>query len=145
VNRLKGILFLILTLCTAGTVFGQAKTIIGNAKDQHSAEPVPFASVRFRVSGNGVLADSSGGFSINVPVNINDTLEITSVGYQDFYLPINSSLIAGDTLRISANLVPGKFTTTVTLKVKVNRGLILWRRIVAHKPMNDRYRFRNFS
>jgi hypothetical protein len=144
VNKLKDLLFLILTLCIAGTVFSQSKIIVGNARDQHSAEPVPFASVRFRVSGNGVLADSSGGFLITVP-HVNDTLEITSVGYQDFYLPVNSSLIAGDTLRISANLVPGKFTTTVTLKVKVNRGLILWRRIVAHKPMNDRYRFRNFS
>jgi hypothetical protein len=144
VNKLKDLLFLILTLCIAGTVFSQSKIIVGKARDQHSAEPVPFASVRFRVSGNGVLADSSGGFLITVP-HINDTLEITSVGYQDFYLPVNSSLIAGDTLRISANLVPGKFTTTVTLKVKVNRGLILWRRIVAHKPINDRYRFRNFS
>jgi hypothetical protein len=144
VDKLKDLLFFVLTLCIAGTVFGQTKVIVGHAKDQHSAEPVPFASVRFRVSGNGVLADSSGGFLINMP-HANDTLEITSVGYQDFYLPINSSLIAGDTLRISANLVPGKITTSVTLKVKVNRGLILWRRIVAHKPMNDRYRFHNFS
>lgn len=143
-DRLKGFLLFTLVLFVAGTVFGQNKIIIGNARDQHSAESVPFASVRFRNAHNGALADSSGGFAINVPRG-NDTLEITSVGYQDFYLPVNWNSIAGDTLHINANLVPGKLTSVVTLKVKVNRGLILWRRIVAHKPMNDRYRFNNFS
>jgi hypothetical protein len=29
--------------------------------------------------------------------------------------------------------------------VKVNKGLLVWRKIVQHKPMNDRYRFTNFS
>ena len=31
------------------------------------------------------------------------------------------------------------------LKVKVNKGLLVWRKIVEHKPENDRYRFQNFS
>jgi hypothetical protein len=145
VDRLKGFLFLILTLCIAGTVVGQGKIVIGYARDQHSLEPVPFASVRYRVAGSGALADSSGRFFLFQPDHTIDTLEVTSVGYQDFIMPVNFSTIVGDTLRINANMVPGKITATVTIKVKVNRGLILWRRIVAHKPMNDRYRFNNFS
>lgn len=143
-NSLKGILVLILTLCLGETVSGQ-KIIAGYAKDQHSLEPVPFASVRLRASGSGALADSSGRFWLFIPNSDNDTLEITSVGYQDFILPIIFSSVAGDTLHVSANMVPGKITTAVTIKTKVNRALLLWKLIVAHKPMNDRYRFNNFS
>ena len=142
--RLKGILLWILTTCIAGTVFSQTKIIVGHTRDEHSFESVPFASVRFRGSGSGTLADSAGKFWLFLPSQ-NDTLEITSVGYQDFILPINPSAVTGDTLRFTANMIPGKITTAVTIKVKVNRALILWKRIVAHKPMNDRYRFNNFS
>lgn len=144
-NRLPGIFLLILILCIAGAVFGQTKIIAGYARDQHSLEPVPFASVRFRGTGEGTLADSSGRFWLFVPGRTADTLEITSVGYQDYIFPLNFSSITGDTLHITAHMVPGKITGEVTLKVKVNRALILWKRIVAHKPMNDRYRFNNFS
>jgi hypothetical protein len=145
VNRWIAFFLLTLTLSVAGTVFGQNKIIIGFAKDQHSFEPVPFASVRLRASGGGALADSAGHFWLFAPNRLRDTLEITSVGYQDLYLPIDFSTLTGDTLRISADMVPGKITGEVTIRVKVNRALILWKRIVAHKPMNDRYRFNNFS
>jgi hypothetical protein len=129
----------------AGSVLAQSKVIVGHVHDQHSEEAVPFASIRFRKSGVGALADSSGSFVLYVSRQTKDTLEITSVGYQDFYLPVDMASLAGDTLQVSANLIQGKITGEVTIRVKVNRGLILWRRIVAHKPENDRYRFNNFS
>jgi hypothetical protein len=128
-----------------GTVSGQGKVIIGFARDEHSSEPVPFASVRFRVAQTGALADSSGQFRLFAPVHSRDTLEITSVGYQDYILPVDLSAMTGDTLRVNAYMIRGKFTAAVTLRVKVNRAHILWKRIIAHKPMNDRYRFNNFS
>jgi hypothetical protein len=33
----------------------------------------------------------------------------------------------------------------VVVSRKIDRGLLMWRRIVRHKPQNDRYRFQNFS
>jgi hypothetical protein len=126
-------------------VFGQGKVLVGIARDEHSFEPVPFASVRFRIAQSGTLADSSGSFWLLQGPHSKDTLEITSVGYQDFIQPIDFSAVTGDTLRITANMVRGKMIAAVTLKVKVNRAHILWKRIIAHKPMNDRYRFNNFS
>ena len=39
----------------------------------------------------------------------------------------------------------GTFNEGVQVKAKVNKGLLLWRKIVQHKPQNDRYRFDNFS
>lgn len=145
VNCLFRSLLFLFSIALTGNVFAQSKIIVGRAVDEQNDEPVPFASVRFRVSGSGALADSSGRFWLYVPDGANDTLEITSVGYQDFDLPIQFSSITGDTLHITAAMVPGKITAVVTLKVKVNRALILWKRIVAHKPENDRYRFNNFS
>ncbi|GAC1421276.1 MAG: DUF5686 family protein [Flavisolibacter sp.] len=123
----------------------QTKVILGKIKDQHSGEPVPFASVRFRGSFMGKQADSSGGFYFGLSRWQKDTLEITSVGYRDYYYALNPSMLQGDTLVISANMIPGKFTTEVVIRKKINRGLIMWRRIVAHKKFNDRYRFSNFS
>ena len=141
---MKGILFFVFSFWS-GAVLCQTKVIAGIAKDQHSDEPVPFASVHLRKANGGTLADSSGRFFLHVSANEKDTLEITSVGYQDYTITIDLSATTADTLKLSAYMIPGKITSGVTLKVKVNRALILWRRIVAHKPMNDRYRFKNFS
>ena len=39
----------------------------------------------------------------------------------------------------------GTFNEGVKVKTKVNKGLLLWRKIVQNKSRNDRYRFANFS
>lgn len=123
----------------------QTKIIVGHIQDQHSAEPVPFASVKFKTSGLGVQADSAGGFVLHLAQWPNDSLEITSVGFQDRIVFISASAIKADTLRLNINMVPGKFTEEIIITKKVNKGLQMWRRIVRRKPFNDRYRFHNFS
>lgn len=141
----KHLLFLSSYTFFTGIGFAQTKLITGHVRDQHSDEPVPFASVRFKGSGIGGTADSAGKYVLSVSSSVNDTLEITSVGYQDYRMPLSLSSLVGDSLRLNIYMIPGKITGEVTLKVKVNRALILWRRIVANKPDNDRYRFKNFS
>ncbi|MFL5739999.1 MAG: DUF5686 family protein [Flavisolibacter sp.] len=145
VSRVSSFFFLAAFFLLAVRAGAQNKIIAGQIRDQHSAEHVPFASVQFRISGAGRLADSAGGFLLFVPSGTRDTLQITCVGYQDFSLPVDASKIVGDTLHLLVNMVPGKFTAEVVIRKKVNRGLLMWKRIVAHKPMNDRYRFENFS
>lgn len=142
---LKSILILFLFFFIADNILAQSRVLIGTIKDQHSNEPVPFASVRFRHSGIGEVADSAGNFFFRLSHHADDTLDITSVGYQDYFFPVHFSSMKTDSLHLAVFMVPGKITGEVTLKVKVNRALILWRRIVAHKPENNRYRFRNFS
>ena len=46
---------------------------------------------------------------------------------------------------ISIFMERGKYATEVVVKRTIDRGWLMWRRIVRHKPMNDRYRFNNFS
>ena len=137
---------LLVLLFLASTSFAQNKVLKGTIKDQHSSEPIPFASVRFQKSGLGKLADSSGSFVFQLENWPLDTLEITSVGYQDFKWVFNPLSATKDTFYLTAEMVPGKFNMGVVVRSKgVNRGLQMWRNIVKHKDKNDRYHFDNFS
>lgn len=122
----------------------QTKVIVGNVRNQHSGEPVPYASVRLFPSGLGKMADSSGSFQFQISYWPKDTIEITSIGYEDLRLvivpPINS-----DTLWLNLGMAPGKYNVGVVIRKKANRGVQMWKRIVARKAKNDRYRFANFS
>lgn len=116
----------------------------GIIKDQHSNERVPFASVRFKVSGIGKLSDSSGSFVFHFDAWPKDTLEITSVGFQDYRFSIEPSQITRDTVNLNVLLEAGKYNVGVVIVQKVDRGLQMWKRIVRNKPKNSK-QFYNFS
>jgi len=103
------------------------KTITGIVKDSHSEERIPFASVSFKRSTIGKLTDSAGTFTFHLNNWPSDTLEITCVGYQPFYFPINQ---AKDTIITSVPMERGTFNEGVRVRVKVNKGLLVWRKIV---------------
>ncbi len=120
----------------------QQKKISGTVKDAHSEEAIPFASVVFKNSSMGKLTDSAGRFVFYLNNFPSDTIEITCVGYQPFAFLLSEKK---DAEQINILLERGTFNTGVAVKTKVNRGLLVWRKIVQHKPQNDRYRFENFS
>ncbi|MBI5857763.1 MAG: carboxypeptidase-like regulatory domain-containing protein [Sphingobacteriales bacterium] len=120
----------------------QQKIIQGLVKDLHSEEPIPFASVFFKNTTTGKLTDSAGHFSFTLSSWPSDTLEISCVGYQPYFLLMNS---AKDSITIEVMMERGTFNEGASVKVKVNKGLLLWRKIVEHKPENNRYKFYNFS
>ncbi len=123
-------------------IMGQIRSIRGTVQDSHSEERVPFASVSFKNSTVGKLTDSSGYFTFYLDQWPSDTLEITCVGYQPFRYIIDKSK---DTISVTINMERGTFNDGANVRVKVNKGLLVWRKIVEHKPQNDRYRFTNFS
>lgn len=131
-------LFILLAL----TSTAQTRIISGLVRDAHSEEPVPFASVQFKNSSTGKLTDSAGHFSFHLTQWPSDTLLITCVGYQPYAILMASHK---DSFSITIALERGTFNEGAQLKVKVNKGLLVWRKIVQHKPENDRYRFTNFS
>lgn len=121
---------------------GQQKIISGVVKDSHSDEPIPFASVVFRNSTVGKLTDSAGTFTFYLDKIPTDTIEITCVGYQPFtyVFDMNSDSVFGN-----IQMERGTFNVGAVVRFKFNKGLFLWKKIVKHKPQNDRYRFHNFS
>lgn len=138
----RPLLFVFVFLITGLSIFSQTKIIRGIAQDSHSEERVPFASVSFKNTTVGKLTDSSGAFTFYLNEWPSDTLEITCVGYQPYRYIIDKRK---DTLSITLNMERGTFNDGASVKVKVNKGLLVWRKIVQHKPENDRYRFKNFS
>ncbi len=138
----KPILLLFALLLLGSWASGQKKRISGTVKDAHSEERIPFASVHFKNATIGKLTDSAGTFSFYLNSWPSDTLEITCVGYQPFYVVISPSK---DSILTDIKMERGTFNEGVRVRVKVNKGLLLWRKIVKNKPDNDRYRFANFS
>lgn len=116
--------------------------ISGVVRDRHSEESIPFASVYFKNSTVGKLTDSAGAFYIIINNWPSDTLEITTVGYQPFKFAIDRTR---DTFLLNVMLERGTFNEGVRVGVRVNKGLLLWRKIVGKKPENDKFRFDNFS
>ncbi len=147
-QKTVGISCCILLLCMAFTGTAQLKIIQGSIRDIHSDEPVPFASVQFKNAGSGGLSDSAGNFLFRLNDWPEDTLLITYVGYQDYLLAIDSALLSRvehNHLQLNIQLERGKYAQEVVVKRKIDRGYLMWKRIVRRKPVNDRYRFDNFS
>ena len=137
----KGLLLIALLLAAKFSI-SQGKILSGRVLDTHSEEPVPFASIQFKNSTVGKLSDSSGGFVFYFNNWPSDTIEFTCVGYQPFLLVIDP---AKDSIFSEVKMERGTFNEGVVVKVKVNKGLLLWKKIVQHKPENNRYKFDNFS
>jgi len=134
-----------LTTCFIFTVLfasAQRKVITGIIKDSHSEERIPFASISFKNSTIGKLSDSSGSFYFNLTKWPSDTLQITCVGYQPLLIILDKNK---DLIETEIIMERGTFNDAATVKIKVNKGLLLWRKIVQHKPDHDRFLFDNFS
>ncbi len=147
-NSIYRVLILIPFLIFSFELFSQTKIIRGVVKDVHSDERIPFASLQFKKAGSGKLTDSAGQFVLTLDRWPQDTLEVTYVGYQDYLLPIDSNFISRDSngvIVVTISMERGKYASEVVVKRKIDRGLLMWRRIVRKKPVNDRYRFNNFS
>jgi hypothetical protein len=141
-KTIRKIFLCIFFLIPACCLFAQKKKISGSVRDAHSDEPIPFASVYFKGTTTGQLTDSAGTFSFVLDKWPSDTLEITCVGYKAFHFPIDSSKAGLPTMIF---LDPGTFNEGVRVRIKIDKGLLLWRKIVKNKDRNDRYHFDNFS
>lgn len=128
-------------LCAMGA-FAQHTTISGKVVDEHTKEPVSFASVYFLKGGMGKYTDSAGNFEFNLSTKINDTLIVTSVGYEPEKVPMIG--IEGRVELVVA-MQHAKKTYEVIIKTKISRGLFLWKKIMSKKDIYNRYSFTNFG
>ncbi|HEY2727344.1 MAG TPA: DUF5686 family protein, partial [Parafilimonas sp.] len=121
----------------------QTKIIQGEILDKQSDEPIPFVAVKFLINGGGELTDSLGRFSIALnSLALNDTLRVTSVGYAPLQIPA-SELKDSAFITIQLTVLPPQHE--IVVKTKYNRALWFWRKIIAHKPQNDKRHFENYS
>ena len=120
----------------------QKTTITGIITDSQSDEPIPFVSIALNNRSNGTLTDTAGKFSLSFTRNPTDTLLITSVGYKPLRLtiaPFKDSLF----IVIKMDIAP--VGNDAVVKVKYDRALWLWKRIIAHKKQHDLGNYNNYS
>src|SRR5688572_20999099 len=141
---IRGIIFLFSLILpfAVQTCEAQPKIIKGYIKDALSDERIPFASIQFVKAQTGRLSDSAGNFVFRFDNWPDDTLLVTYVGYQDYKLFIGAELprVQNDTLNVVVRLERGKYASEVIVNRTVDRGLLMWRRIVRRKAFNDKFR-----
>ncbi len=117
-------------------------TISGTIMDAHTKEPVSYASVYFSKSGNGVTSDSAGNFTLRLFNKESDTLMVSFVGYELFKIQVSS---LDNNRPLTLQLQRGTSKDNATVRTKINKGLFLWKKIMAKKPFYNRYGFNNFG
>jgi hypothetical protein len=123
-------------------VHAQSITITGTIRDSHTQEPIGYASVYLQVSGVGKMSDSSGSFSFRLNNLTADTLVVSYVGYEIFKTPVS---ILNDTIPLDIQLIRGRANADVVVRSSINKGLFLWRKIMAKKQLYNRYNLANFG
>ncbi len=119
---------------------GQDIIVKGIVKDAHNEEPIPFASVVINNVKRGSITDTSGYFQIQYPAGIADSLIVTYVGYKRKIMAID--LPGEKEMTIFLERAEG---ANAVVKTKANWGLILWRKVIRHKPANDSRRYASYS
>lgn len=144
VSYLKsGSLLLIILLCSI-ILPAQNKKLSGVIKDKQSDEPIPFASVVFKLSKKGVLTDSAGRFSVDFEgVKNSDSITVQSVGYKTLILPVSSFKDSNESTIFKIEVLPPSGEAVV--KSKYNRALWFWKKIMANKDKNNRTRWDYYS
>src|SRR5262245_44637928 len=138
---------LLVCLLLVQPVLSQSILLKGVIKDAHSDERIPFASMEFQFDKSGKLSDSSGHFAFRFDKWPHDTLIITYVGYQTFRLPVDSALrstAVNNVVDVTTMLERARYEAVI-VKRKLDRGLLMLKGIIRHKPMHDRYRLDNFG
>lgn len=122
--------------------FSQSLSLSGTVIDNHTKEPVSYASVYFARSGVGKSTDSAGQFKFVLNNFKDDTLKVSFIGFELYKIPI-TQLQNNQTLNIQ--LERGTAKGEVVIKAKWNRGLFLWKKIMSKKKQYNRYDLGNFS
>ncbi|MBG9374821.1 carboxypeptidase-like regulatory domain-containing protein [Panacibacter sp. DH6] len=142
---LKKKLGLIILLLTAyvNIIHAQSKTLSGIVLDKQSDEPIPYASVVFKVSGRGMITDSAGKFSFSLNTwPAGDTLQVLNVGYKIAEIPV---ALLKDSASVTIYIEVEAPKNEAVVKAKYNRALWFWRKIISKKPVNDRSNYSNFG
>ena len=90
----RNILSIVFFLTITSSGYSQ-KLFRGMVMNEESSLPIAFASVGVLGKEIGTISDSSGSFRVSLPTNIkeNDTILITSVGFDNFKISVKEALM----------------------------------------------------
>jgi hypothetical protein len=142
VIRFRKILLFFAGWLLAGSAGAQHKIIAGMVKDIQSDEPIPFASVVIQSTQTGTQTDSAGNFHITYTGTGHDTLRVTSVGYTPlaFVIPTHK-----DSIYTVIKMEIASVGKNAVVKVKFNRALWFWNKIIKNKDKHDKSKYDNYA
>jgi len=117
---------------------GFIKGIILNGFTQ---EPIPYASLQWQKSKQGVVCDSLGKYSIVISNNPDDSLIVNCVGFE----PTKYAFPDIQKLNFKLTLETLSINESITVKTKFNKGLRWWKLVVKNKPKNNPYSYLNYK
>lgn len=84
--------FVFLFCCITGSLHAQ-RDLYGKILYERDDRPVASASVTLLNNHSGNISDQSGNFRLHIPVNrYNDTIVISSIGYESIYIPVKQAM-----------------------------------------------------
>lgn len=134
---------LLLLLCCGvyHTSLAQTTIVTGRVYDPLTNENIPFANLLFTGTAIGQTTDLDGNYRLETSEKV-DSLKASFVGY----LPVTLPVVRGKKQEINFALRANKFDLAeVTIRAGENPALILLKKIMDNKPLNDRDRLKAFQ
>lgn len=138
----KTIRWLVVLMSLATTMtYGQRTVVEGRVTDAETDEPLPFASLKFVGSAQGVRTDDDGRYQLVATAEAGTRLEVSYLGYTTQTLTIQPGLRQ----RLDIRLRPDGVTLDeVVVKPKRERyrrkdnpAVLFVRQVIAHRESND--------
>lgn len=140
-SYVKKVIFILITLFWCGRVVAQTTKVSGRVFDQLTGEPVSFATLQFAGTSVGKNADIDGNYSLETSSPV-DSLRATFIGY----LPVTVKVKRGQTQVLDIAMRVNKFDLPeVTINAGENPAIILLRKVIDNKPVNDRERLQSYQ
>jgi hypothetical protein len=130
-------------LICATRLCGQPGLIRGRIINDFTKEPVLFASIYWKKAGFGTNSDSAGNFTVKRSRFPVDTLVTAYVGFVDVYRIFRNA--ATDSSFVTITISELKQDNGVVVKSKFSKGLRWWKAVVANKPRNNPYKYKNYA
>ena len=127
-------LFTIILCLYFGICHAQTNTLFkGIVVNGFTQEPIPYASLKWKISKAGVICDSLGKYIINKSSFPKDSIIVQYVGFES----TRFSIIDMEQLKFKLTLENLSTNEGVTVKSKFNKGERWWKLVVKNKNQNN--------
>ena len=153
--KLRRLLFLLILFINIGLANAQSSNqYTGVVLNGFTHEPIPYASLKWKIAKTGVICDSVGIYTITKSTHPKDSIIIRYVGFEP------STNVCGAPGWLAVGFEPSKFSIKdiehlnfkltlenlstnegVTVKSKFNKGDRWWKQVVKNKINNNPYNY----
>jgi len=138
--KYKHSLFLIAILLLSLNSFSQTTKVSGKIVDAITREPLPFVNIIFKGTNVGAASDIDGLYSISTTLKV-DSIVVSYIGYTK----VTRAVKAGVSQDINIGMKQGLELAVVEVKPGENPAHRILRKIIAHKPKNDRENYEAYQ